>query len=167
MVLIKYKNHLFNIVCIWKACLALFAGQNTEKVGLQAVFCFIQACLRVQPNQEERQDSIKLEQDILGQAMANLNSMTTKETTPISWPDLENACASDTITIAPKNLITLRPPANKSLWPPELAEYHCHRNLLSVLGPVVLYKDRAIIPTTLRKEVLEIYYTQPTNDVLV
>ena len=45
------------------------------------------------------------------------------------------------------------------MWPPELLEYHRHRDHLTTVGPVVLYKDRAIIPAGLRREVLEVLHS--------
>ena len=74
---------------------------------------------------------------------------------PVSWQQLEDSCSNDAVTTALRNLITAGTPDDKSLWPPEMAEYHRHRHLLTVLGPAVLYKDRAIIPTDLRKEILD------------
>ena len=131
--------------------------------------------LRSHPTEDEQQECLEMEQTTLGRAMARLamltdsidrlDSITTNNynakvcamsnPTPVSWQQLEQASADDTLTTALKNLVTAGAPDDKSLWPIELAEYHRHRHLLTVLGPVVLYKDRTLIPTSLRKEVLD------------
>ena len=77
--------------------------------------------------------------------------------TPISWQDLEEASDSDSTAL--RNLVVAGTLTDKSLRPPELLEYHRHRDHLTTAGPVVLYKDRAVVPAGLRREVLQVLHS--------
>jgi hypothetical protein len=69
-----------------------------------------------------------------------------------SWQDVEDASAKDEVILALNELITAGTPDERALWPDELAEYYRHRDHLSTIGPVVLFKDRAVLPVNLRKD---------------
>ena len=79
--------------------------------------------------------------------------------TPISWQDVEDASAKDEVIPALNKLIIAGTPDKKDLWPDALSEYHRHRDHLSTIGPVVLYKGRAVLPASLRKEALEVLHS--------
>ena len=145
--------------------------------------------LRSKPTESEQEDCLDREQQTLGLAMAmlaglnfgeagtdieqhlirQLNTSTCvsgplqisalSDPKPISWQQVEEASAADHLTTALKNLVTAGNPGDKSVWPPELQEYHRYRDFLSTSGPVVLYKGRAIIPASLRRETLEVLHS--------
>ena len=60
--------------------------------------------------------------------------------------------AEDEVVPALNKLIIGGIPDKKDLWPDALSEYHRHRDHLSTIGPVVLYKGRAVLPASLRKK---------------
>ena len=79
--------------------------------------------------------------------------------TPISWQDVEDESANDEKIAALNRLISNGSPSERTLWPKELEQYHRHRDHLSTVGPVVLYKDRAVLPVSLHKKALEVLHS--------
>ena len=160
--------------------------EQTEPDRLSKVFLH---GLRTQPTEAEQEDSLNLEQQTLGLGMDMLAGLTldlagtdieqnffAKHNTsacvsghfcicalsdpqPISWQQVEEASAADSLITALRNLVTAGAPDDKLTWPPELHEYHRHREYLSTAGPVVLYKGRAIIPASMRRETLEVLHS--------
>lgn len=47
------------------------------------------------------------------------------------------------------------PPSNSHLWNPEMRNYFAIRNQLTIIGDVFIYRDKYVIPSSLRKEILE------------
>ena len=145
--------------------------------------------LRSKPTEADHENSLDLEQSTLGLGMAmlaglnydeagidieqiistkpNTSASTTGSSTiavlsnprPISWQEVEEASAADPLMIALKNLLIGGLPDEKNVWPPELQQYHRHRDHLSTAGPVVLYKGRAVIPSSLHREILEVLHS--------
>ena len=145
--------------------------------------------LRSKPTEADHENSLDLEQSTLGLGMAMLAGLnydeagidieqiiSTKPNTsastsgsstiavlsnprPISWQEVEEASAADPLMKALKNLLIGGLPDEKNVWPPELQQYHRHRDHLSTAGPVVLYKGRAVIPSSLHREILEVLHS--------
>ena len=74
---------------------------------------------------------------------------------PISWQQLRDAVAKDKIMIMLAEQISSGFPPDKKLLRLELREFFQHRDVLTQVDGVPLYKDRVIIPTALRAAVLE------------
>ena len=140
--------------------------------------------LRKPGTEEEVEDSLDMEQRTLGHGMTRLAQLNWRESvgetdskekftmamlntnstpnicsmfnpSPISWQDVEDASAKDETTLTLNRLIMAGTPNKRDRWPESLAEYHRHRDHLSTIGPVVLYKGRAVLPASLRKEALK------------
>ena len=79
--------------------------------------------------------------------------------TPISWQDVEEESANDEKIAALNKLISDEPSSERTLWPKELEDYYRYRDHLSTVGPVVLYKDRAVLPVGLRKKALKVLHS--------
>ena len=47
----------------------------------------------------------------------------------------------------------------KKPWPEELREFYLARKNLTTQGPMVLYKERIVIPASLRQEVLDVLHS--------
>ena len=72
----------------------------------------------------------------------------------ITWDKVEHACMSDEHMLRLTNLIQEGVPDDIRAWPPALKCYYRLRNDLATIGCVVLYKNRILIPASLRREVL-------------
>ena len=74
---------------------------------------------------------------------------------PISWQELRYAVASDKVMSMLADQICEGFPPDKKLLRLELREYFQHRQDLSQVDGVPLYKSRVIVPVSLRSLVLE------------
>ncbi len=72
----------------------------------------------------------------------------------ITWDRVWEATASDAVLHTLIELIDNGFPPSKEHMPPDLRVYHQLRDDLSTSDGVALYKDRVIIPTSLRQDVL-------------
>ena len=135
--------------------------------------------LRRPVTEDELDESLMVEQETMGHSMARLAQLNWSEhdtdnveskicasnicsmsnITPISWQDVEDESANDEKIAALNRLISDGSPSERTLWPKELEQYHRHRDHLSTVGPVVLYKDRAVLPVSLRKKALEVLHS--------
>ena len=95
-------------------------------------------------------------------AMAEINSSATINTNSaqsspqaISWSRLESACITCPEYTLLHNTVQQGVPDNKDAWDEQIKDYHTHRHSLTTLGPVVLLHDRPIIPSPLRRSVME------------
>ena len=143
------------------------ASIGTEPARLSKVFL---AGLRTQPEQEDREATLGVEQLVTGTAMGSLASlsMTTGGTISISsladnkqvisWDRLENESARDSTTSTLVKLINTGIPEDRNLWPDGTRDFFRVKSELSTVGPVVLVGDRVVIPTSLQSEVLEVLH---------
>ena len=74
---------------------------------------------------------------------------------PITWEQLREAVAKDKVMTMLAEQVSSGFPPDKKLLRLELREYYQHRDVLSQIDGVPLYKDRVIIPAALRGAVLE------------
>ena len=74
---------------------------------------------------------------------------------PISWERLRDHVARDPVMRMLCDQISNGFPPDKKLLRMELREYWQHREVLSQVDGVPLYKDRVIVPKSLWEEVLE------------
>ena len=74
---------------------------------------------------------------------------------PISWSQLRDAVSQDKIMMMLADQVASGFPPDKNLLRIELREYFQHREFLSQVDGVPLYKNRVIVPASLRGCVLE------------
>ena len=151
--------------------------QATQPVPDRLSKVFLQG-LRSQATETDHEECLYLEQQTLGLGMNMLAGLSYDETgpdttsqlstytvgaisspKPISWQDVEQASVTDPTMTGLKHLVMAGMPDDKEVWPLELLEYHRHRDHLSSVGPVILYKGRAVIPGNLREQVLEVLHS--------
>ena len=83
---------------------------------------------------------------------ASLNSISDKEV--ITWSMVEdNSYRDPTIALVVK-MVSEGAPDNKLAWPGGTKEYFWCKDDLSTMGPVLLYKDRIVMPPELQAETL-------------
>ena len=87
---------------------------------------------------------------VLSTAIAALNSI---EAT--TWDDVKVATNSDDSMTKLLNIIEDGFPTSRDDLPPELREFHRFREHLSSIDGVILYKDRIVIPRSLRYSVID------------
>ena len=76
----------------------------------------------------------------------------------IPWDRLEAHSSKDTVITTLVNDINRAIPDNRESWPENTREYFRSRSELSIIGPVVLYGERVIIPSSLQAEALEVLH---------
>ena len=74
---------------------------------------------------------------------------------PISWDQVRDEVAKDKVKFMLAQQITEGFPPEKKLLRQELREYYQHRDCLSQVDGVPLYKNRVVVPQALRAAVLE------------
>ena len=140
------------------------ASIGLEEDGLSKVFL---AGLRTQPDKEDSNMTLKVEQETLGTAMASLAALqmdtqiSDKHKTPqeigsmssikqvISWDRLESHSAGDAALSALVEIVNKGAPDHRETWPEKAGEFYRARSELSTIGPVVLYGERVVIPSSL------------------
>ena len=144
------------------------ASIETEPTRLSKVFL---AGLRAQPEQEDTDNTLEVEQRITGTAMGSLASlsMIPEDTISmcsladnrqvISWDRLENESAKDSIISTLVELINTGIPDDRDMWPDCTRDFFRVKADLSTTGPVVLVGDRVTIPNSLQSEVLEVLHS--------
>mgnify|MGYP003334138174 CR=1 FL=1 len=93
-------------------------------------------------------DATLLEAVLEAQVAANIP-------TPMTWQQIREEVARDKTMTMLAEQITEGFPPDKKLLRLELREYFQHRDHLSQVDGVPLFKDRVVVPPTLRKAVLE------------
>ena len=139
--------------------LSSMSSTPTEPNRLSKVFL---AGLRLNPSPQEYEDTLEVEQKVLGSSMAalasiswegaSLNSISDKEV--ITWPTLEESSSKDPTIAMVVKMVIEGTPDDKMAWPRGTKEYFWCKDDLSTMGPVLLYKDRVVIPPELQAEVL-------------
>ena len=93
-------------------------------------------------------DTEELESGLEAEVAANMPQ-------PISWQQVRDAVDKDKVMSMLAHQITEGFPPEKKLLRHELREYYQHRDKLSHVDGVPLYKDRVVVPHALRAAVLE------------
>ena len=142
----------------------------------------ILAGLRTNPTKREIQDSLEIEQSVIGVGMGHLaelsfnaipsfqrvegtgiliemqapqlNSMT-PAVQAVTWDMITESSSKDHQMTQLANLIRDGFPDKKQSWPTEIAEYHRFKENLSSIGSTVLYSGRVVVPRSLRNTVLD------------
>ena len=90
---------------------------------------------------------------------ARINSvMREDKVTVITWERLYKAVQEDPLLVKLMEVVLRGFPQSSHDVDEDLKQYHRFRHDLHVAGGIVCYKDRAIIPVTLRPQVLEIIH---------
>ena len=92
----------------------------------------------------------------LSSAVMSLNSLHIKS---VTWDRLRMETASDDSMHKLVNLIEYGLPQTRGEFPEELQEYYQFREHLHTVDGVILYKDRTVIPPSLRQEVLNVLHS--------
>ena len=150
------------------------ANLTMEQNRLSKVFL---AGIRTQPELEELESTLEIEQSTSGVAMASLASLsllsldTGENTTPssihsmsnskqaITWDRLQTQSAEDKAIPALVQMINEGISEDRERWPENTREFYRVRSELSTIGPVVLYGERVVIPSSLQSEALEILHS--------
>ena len=113
------------------------------------------------PVAEEEENSLIIEQDVIGTAMSNLSALSsyTNNIQAITMDRINTASAADPVITSLVNLVQNGCPEEKSVWPTELQSFHKYREDLTTLDSMVLYKGRTVIPANMQSEVLEILHS--------
>ena len=98
---------------------------------------------------EDDTSHARLEEHVLVSAMSSLQSIHT-----ITWEQVQTATSSDHIMNSLVSTIEDGLPEKKHLLPAPLREYHPFREHLYCVNGVVLYKDRIVIPPSMRPHCL-------------
>ena len=74
----------------------------------------------------------------------------------ITWERLKQATKDNSKLTLVRTTVLQGIPPSKSLWPNAIQEYWKVRDDLSVVDDVIVYRNRTVIPTSLRSEVIKI-----------
>ena len=100
--------------------------------------------------QEDQEDSI--DECVIAGVVSSLNALNLRS---VTWDRVRTATASDTDMLALTDIIESGIPEHRHQLPESLRDYFQYREGLSTVDGVILYKDRIVIPPSLRDEVLE------------
>lgn len=109
---------------------------------------------RVEPDDDDDDD---VEEDNLTWCAAGLESLRS-----VTWDRVREATSSDVDMHTLEEMATDGIPDSKIEMPETIRDYHQYRENITSTDGVILYKDRVIIPPSLRGEVLT-PYTLPTR----
>ena len=98
---------------------------------------------------EDKTQHTDLEDSLQASAISSLQSIRT-----INWDQVQTATSSDNTMNSLLSIIEDGLPEKKHLLPASLKEYHQFREHLYCIDGVVIYKDRIVIPPSLRQDCL-------------
>ena len=125
--------------------------------------------LRVQPDEAELEESLAIEQSVLGISLSALTAASSTHPNPsqdsaslnainmevMTWSQVKEASSKDSTVTLLAEMIRAGLPEEKDQWPAQVEQFYWARNNLTTVGPVVLYRDRIIVPTSLQPEILD------------
>ena len=119
------------------------------------------AGIRQPPTEYEETQALAIEQDTLGSAMSYLAALYENKTAiqALTFERIDSASSTDPVIPSLVSLVQIGCPEDKSSWPMELQMFHQYRANLTTLDSTLLYRGRAVIPTSLQAEVLEILHS--------
>ena len=120
----------------------------------------------MEPTDEEIEESLAVEQELLGISEAAVYglymsdkprpaSILALQAQVITWEQVQQRSSEDTQLQSLLELMEAGLPEDSSQWPPELRPFFPAKAHLSAQAPVIMYKERVVIPASLRSEVLE------------
>ena len=126
------------------------------------------AAIRMEPSVQDEEQSHHIETKVTGIGMSSLYGIYHRDTPcsinsislrAVTWKRVEAAAAKDPEMIALASLLQAGAPEDKSSWPENLKTFFQARADLSAQGPVILYKERIVVPASLRSEVLDVLHS--------
>ena len=118
------------------------------------------AGIRQKPTAQEEKEALIVEQNTLGSTMSYLAALSTDSNLrALTVERLNSASAKDPIISSLVSLVQIGCPEDKAVWPRELQPFHQYRDHLTTMDCTVLFRGRAVVPTNLQAEVLEILHS--------
>ena len=122
--------------------------------------------LFTEPTEQEKEESLAIEQKICGLGEAAVYglymsdkprsaSLLALQAQVITWEEVQQRSSEDSDLQELLSLLQNGAPEDSEQWPPKLRPFFAARTHLSTQAPVILYKERVVIPQSLRSEVLE------------
>ena len=124
--------------------------------------------IRSEPTESEMEENFKFEEELRGSGMSSLYGIYHREipctinsiqSRAVTWSRVEAAAAADPTMVALSEMLQAGAPEEKTTWSEELREFYLARKNLTTQGPMVLYKERIVIPASLRQEVLDVLHS--------
>ena len=126
--------------------------------------------LHSEPTEQEIEESLVIEQQILGMSEAAVYGLHMSETPrPLSvaaltaqlvtWEQVQERSREDGQLQELLSLLQQGAPEDREQWPPRLRSFYPVRAHLSTQAPVILYKERVVVPLSLRPDVLEVLHS--------
>ena len=125
--------------------------------------------LQPKPTEQEKEESLAIEQQILGRneaAMCGLYmegamsaSVLALTAQAVTWEQVQDRSREDGQLQELLSLLQQGVPEDREMWPPRLKVFYPVRAHLSFQEPVILYKERVVVPLSLRLEVLEVLHS--------
>ena len=107
-------------------------------------------------------DTVTVEDEVEGLAQCVLSglfnavSVEAMNASALTWDQVKEASNKDKVLAELRELLESGADGE---WPQHLMMYHTHRKHLSVQRPVVFYKERIVVPASLRSAVLEVLHS--------
>ena len=123
-------------------------------------------CIYGEPTEQEIEESLALEREVLSLSEAAVHGLyVSDEPKPasilalqaqvITWQEVQQRSSEDTQLQELLTLLEKGAPDDREQWPPRLRSFFPARSHLTAQAPVILYKERLVIPHSLRPVVLE------------
>ena len=111
--------------------------------------------------EEEQEKSILIEQKIMGDAMSCVAgiSMDPDRIYALTMERIREESGLYGTIKSMVELVTQGYPETRAEWPDELQEFYPYRESLSTTGEILLFKNRIVMPTSLRKVALDILHS--------
>ena len=109
------------------------------------------------PTQEEQEEAMMVEQKTMGKVMSSVAGLSVDDNRvrAITMERICQASATDKTIKAMIELVRQGCHEVKDLWPEELQIFYPYREHLSSMGEILLFKNRVVVPHSLRKEILD------------
>ena len=77
----------------------------------------------------------------------------------VTWEQVQERSREDGQLQELLSLLQQGAPEDREQWPPRLRSFYPVRAHLSTQAPVILYKERVVVPLSLRPDVLEVLHS--------
>ena len=116
------------------------------------------------------EESLSIEQHVLGKCEAAVYGLYMRDNPQpasvlaltaqaVTWEQIQERSREDSQLQELLNLLQQGAPDDREQWPPRLRMFFPVRAHLSIQEPVILYKERVVVPLSLRSEVLDILHS--------
>ena len=139
--------------------------EDTADLGMLGAL----ACVRAAPSDKDEKEAEDIERKMSGLGMAAVHGLYARDTPrpasvlalttrAVTWERLQEVSGQDEQIRDLVDLLAGQLPEGKEQWPGNLKEFYTARDHLTAQAPVVMYKDRVVVPSSLRSEVLEVLH---------